>query len=113
MKPGVEVKSIDFPYYVARVARFYSWSYDQIMSLPLRVFWAMNAQITRLRAEEGLELIDLQLLSHMGTSGEMVSQLRSNLRERMGTPMVAIEVFSREDHMRAIDKLKQIAAQMK
>lgn len=66
---------------------FYSMSYPEVLALPLRTFWSLNAQITRLRAEEQLGMIEMFMLGGMGASGEVVKELRQMLSKQMGDPV--------------------------
>lgn len=92
--------------------KFYSQSWEQIMAMPLRVFWMLNAQIVRLRAEENLEFVDLFLLGGGGATAEMVNEYRSAMRERLGTPMRTRDVVSATEVKAGLAKLASINAQM-
>ncbi len=91
---------------------FFSTPYPEVLKLPLRVFWTLNAQINRIRSEEILEQIDLALLSNMNADPEMITQLRTAHQTRQGEPMEftpVIVIPSLEEHSEGIAKLKQIA----
>lgn len=85
--------------------RFYHQGYREVLSLPLRFFWGLNAKIARLRAEEQLGLVDLTLLGGMNASGEMIEEFLSARKDTMGTPMVVIEEIPHDQHLEGIKKL--------
>lgn len=81
--------------------------------MPLRSFWSASANVSRVRAEEGLEQIDLLLVANANfASGETVKELREAFLKRMGEPAKADTASLREpppeQHSEGIQKLKQI-----
>lgn len=84
--------------------RFYSLPWRAVMELPLRVFWSLNAQVNRLRAEENLESLDVNLMANHGDS-EGITGFRSSLREAMGTTVDAREIPTIETHRQGLRDL--------
>lgn len=68
----------------------------------------LNTQIGRLRAEELLELIDLNLATGQAATEEIITQYRSTLRERMGTPMLTRPIVTAETHSEGIAQLQAL-----
>lgn len=90
--------------------RNYRMSYPDVLRLPLRVFWSLNAQINRLRSEEILEQIELAVVTNANATQEMITQLQEHHEKRMGTPLdieKAIEMPTLQDHLEGTAKLRQ------
>lgn len=41
-------------YLICRTVRFYGMSYGDVMDTPIKVFWALNRNLERIRSEEAL-----------------------------------------------------------
>lgn len=82
--------------------------------MPIRSFWSASANINRLRAEEGLEAIDLLLIANANCDPAIAAkELREALIKRMGEPAKGtLSESSRdpppEQHREGLDKLRQI-----
>ena len=79
------------------------------MNLPLRAFWGLNAKISKLRAEEHLDRLDFALVTGAGSSTEALETYQAAMRERMGIPMVVIEIEDPDQHLRGIQELAGLA----
>lgn len=64
--------------------RFYSMSYPDVLALPLRTFWALFEQVSRLQASEDLRQLDVMTAQH---TSEGIEALRKKLVEERGTPV--------------------------
>lgn len=71
-------------YLVCRVSRFYGMTYRDVMTLPVRMFWVMVDCIDRLRAEEELRVVGVQLGVQ---SAEGHRQLVERLHRERGEPV--------------------------
>lgn len=81
--------------------------------MPLRGFWMLSANVTRLRAEEALEQIDLFWIANANVGPEAVTELRKSLIARMGEPAKASggpRYVSPQEHKEGIAKLKLLSA---
>jgi hypothetical protein len=88
-------------------------SYQDVLGMPLRGFWMLSANVTRLRAEEALDMIDLYWVSNENCGPEDVSTLRKALLERMGEPAKGSTTSSSrdvspEEHQEGIASLKRL-----
>lgn len=95
--------------------RFYGMSFLEVMGLPLRTFWSLNANVSRLRAEEHISMIELFLMGGMGATQESVTQLRESLNKQMGEPAV-MRARPKEDHQQTqegIQKLRELKDRMR
>lgn len=94
-------------------------SFQSVMRLPIRVFWSLNAQIARVRAEEQLHQIDMFLLANMNASGDMASTLRKHLSEIVGDPTkftvdpIKEEAEDIAQHKEGIQRLRALQGQMR
>lgn len=70
------------------MCRFYSMSYREVLDMPLRAFWSLNRNISRIRAEE-----DMRTIQVMGAlqSGEIYQTTMAQLQEEHDRPMVIID----------------------
>jgi hypothetical protein len=83
------------------------WS--SVLSMPLRLFWNLNKQVSRLRAEEQLSQIEMFLIANDKSDLKMVERLQMALKERMGEPMVEDKtVVDKEQHATGLAKLKAL-----
>lgn len=88
------------------------------MKMPLRAFWALNAQISRIRSEEFLENIDLMFVANMNCDGETIEKIRKTHIDRLGEPAVVQKAVtfdrlqlakqSAREHEEGIGRLKQL-----
>jgi hypothetical protein len=95
-------------------------SYRDVMDMPLRSFWTFNANVVRLRAEEGLAQMELFLLGGFGVDGDGIKAVREKFVADMKEPLKVTQTapkLSDEDglkiHREGMDKLRDIAARMK
>ncbi len=86
MTDGKEIVSIDFAYYFCRLMQFYSISYDATLNLPIVVFWSMNSNIDRIRAEQQLQ--QLHVLRVSQAEGKDAQEFVDGLTEQMASPTV-------------------------
>ena len=112
-KPVIYLIYIDFPYFVARVSRFYSMSYREVLDMPLRAFWSFNRNVRRLRAEESLAQMELFMLANCDANA--VKSLRQTYAEQMEEPMKEAPRIhiQPQQHKEGIAKLRTLRAQMK
>jgi len=83
--------------------RFYGSSYQDTLELPLKTFWMMSNNVSRLRAEEDIRALSVSAGS---ASEKGFEQSQEALKREMG------EVFKRPKHMierQGINELKEIA----
>lgn len=73
---------MDFGFVFCRFIRFYHFTDEYALNIPVRRFWFMNAQIERVTAYEMLTQIQLHQSS---ASGEHAQQLAEQLKEQMGS----------------------------
>lgn len=78
----------------------YGRDYWDVLKLPLSVFWGLNRQVDRLRAERDTR--ELRLLS-AAQAPEAAQQLSQRLREELGQPVVVEKKFD-------ADKFEELAA---
>lgn len=64
-------------------------NYQEVLDLPVRTFWFLNAQIDRLSAEETLRGIDLALAGQM--DGKGIKHLQERLTQKIGLIVKADE----------------------
>ena len=82
--------------------------------MPLRAFWNLNKQVSRLRAEEKLEQIDLFLVSNQNTDPKMIDRLRKGFLEKIGEPMKEDKSFVDQDqHTKGLAELRKLRARMR
>lgn len=95
-------------YMVCRVSRFYGMTYRDVMTLPIRTFWVMNSYVDRLRAEEELRSIDVQVGIQ---SADGYRQLIDRLHRERGEPAkyspLAPHLHQRDEE--GVKKLKLMA----
>jgi len=75
---------------VSRISAFYSMDYPAVLKLPLKVFWAFNRNIDRLRAESDQRLLRLMAASN---DGEAAKNHLDRLAGELGKPVVIEKVF--------------------
>ena len=94
---------------------FYGQSHDEVMRLPLRTFWSLNANINRLRAEEQLPMIELFLLGGMGASQEAITALRDHLNKQIGETAKTKPkpVKDNQQSQEGIRKLRELKSRMR
>jgi len=94
---------IDLPFFIARVMCEYSYTYAQVLDLPLVLFWTLNRQIDRLRAER-----DLRQLWIVGSaqSGDASKGLAEQLQSELGRPLILQKRFDP-------NKFKELASRFK
>jgi hypothetical protein len=85
------------------------FDYHAVLKLPLRVFWTLNAQINRLRAEENLERLELVVLGLQGVTPEMFNEYRTRQVEIRGEPMKVTEVEAPDTFKKGLEKLRQLS----
>lgn len=79
--------------------------------MPLRSFWSASANVSRVRAEESMEAIDLFFIANANCDPAAVKDLREALLKRMGEPAKATASTREpppEQHREGIATLKQI-----
>lgn len=68
----------------------YGQTYDQVLKLPLRTFWAFNRQVDRLRAERDARALRI---ASAAQSPEGSKELAEALRAELATPVVVEKTF--------------------
>jgi hypothetical protein len=81
--------------------RFYGMGFREVLAIPIRTFWAFNAYIDRVRAEEILAVIPAHSVA-MG--GDHVQGIIDGLQRSIGQPVVT-EQYGIDE--RDKEKLKQ------
>ena len=89
------MESIDFAFILARVMRFYGWTYWEALDQPIEAFWTLSAQIDRIQAEEDMRLFEASFVAQRGGE-ESVRAYRERLQRQVGTVQVDKPVFDRE-----------------
>ncbi|MDX5368159.1 MAG: hypothetical protein LPL29_02180 [Alphaproteobacteria bacterium] len=64
---------------------FYGLGFNEIHDMPIRAFWAMNAQIDRIRADEIASWLPAFTI---GMGGEHVPKVFEAIQERIGKPAI-------------------------
>lgn len=82
--------------------RFYGFGWREALNLPIALFWALNRQISRLRAEEALALLPATAAAGMGAN---INNLVQQLRAEIGVT-VATTVLKRDE--REFSRLKNL-----
>lgn len=84
-------------------------TYAELRKTPIRVFWTLNEQIERIRAEEDLRHFQVVNRANAGEDAkEYVDRLRSNL----SNVFVVEDVVSNERDETGIQQLKMLAKVM-
>lgn len=88
--------------------RFYGSSYKDALDLPLRTFWLMSNNITRLSAEEDLRSLSL---SGAATSEKGFKQASEALQVEMGSVFIKPQNVEAKEGIKALKELasKQLA----
>lgn len=67
---------------------FYSMSYEEMLALPIKMFWFMNASIDRINAQQDVRALSVAV---GGQSGEMATGHREQLVLEIGTVVTVID----------------------
>lgn len=86
--------------------RFYGLSYREVMDTPIRVFWIMSRNVSRIQAEEELRMLPLHT-AVASSDPKAVKNLRDMLTAEIGTVVVREEKLDRE----GLNRLKMMAGQ--
>lgn len=78
--------SIDLGYFISRVMRFYSMNYRDVLDLPLKAFWMLDRNISRIKAEDDLRQVRLSALASSG-SKEALENFMTELSDEVGKPI--------------------------
>lgn len=73
--------------------QFYGLSYQAVLDLPLRVFWALSRYVNPLRAEDDMR--GLHQAAAVAGGHEAINTHRDALAEELGTPVIVIEKLDR------------------
>lgn len=67
---------------------FYSMGYEEMLALPIKTFWFMNASIDRINAQQDVRALSVAV---SGQSGEMAVGHREQLVLEIGTVVTVID----------------------
>ncbi|MCG5512861.1 hypothetical protein [Ectothiorhodospira shaposhnikovii] len=81
------MEAVDFGYLFSRFCHFYRMTDDQVLAMPVRRFWLMNANINRIQAEGDLRQLVL-LTTAQAADGDVREKQRQALVAEMGNVMV-------------------------
>lgn len=84
---------------------FYHWRYDDVMQLPIAVFWSMYAQINRVKAENDLRAMSVTAYSQ---SKEGFEKMAEQLTHEMGVTVKVDPIKSAKRDEGAIDELRAL-----
>jgi hypothetical protein len=73
--------------------RFYGLSYEEMLALPIKMFWFMNAQIDRINAQHDMRALEVTMCSQ---SGEMAVGHHEKLVLEVGTVVTLMDDPLRE-----------------
>lgn len=85
--------------------RFYSKSHRDVMGLPLKTFWMLDRNISRVQAEEDRRQLRL-LLAAQSSDSDVITGLFNNLEAEIGQPLH----HAAEMEVGAIDRLKSLGS---
>jgi hypothetical protein len=84
--------------------------YQAVLAMPIRGFWMLSANVSRIRAEEALDMIDLYWVANANCGPEEITKIREALLVRMGEPAKGNAMSSREvsadEHKAGIAQLR-------
>ncbi|CCG43295.1 hypothetical protein [Magnetospirillum molischianum] len=83
---GDEVEEIDFAFFFCRVMHHYRMNYDELLALPVEVFWELNKNVNRIQAEKDLRATQVAQAGQL--TGEGVKTFEDSLRREMGRVVV-------------------------
>lgn len=66
---------------------FYAMSYEEVLELPIPVFWLMSSNVNKITAERDIRQFKLLLNSQMGGTKEGITEQIQKLHDEMGTPI--------------------------
>lgn len=89
------MESIDFAFILARVMRFYGWTYWECLDQPIEAFWTLSSNIDRIQAEDDLRVFEAFFVGGRGDS-DTIKLYRERLQRQVGVVQVAKPVFDRE-----------------
>lgn len=72
---------MDMSFVLSRIIHFYHLNYDEVMALPIHVFWMLSGNVNRIRAEEDLRALRIGNMAQ-GQGG--ASELAEKLVKEMG-----------------------------
>jgi hypothetical protein len=81
-------------------------SYNDVMGMPLRIFWTFAKNISRIQAENDLRAVLVALCSQ---SPEYAKNHRAHLQDELG--VVAVGPPEEIDHAAGIARLRQLLGQ--
>ncbi len=77
---------MDFGFLVCRVIRFYGLSFEEVMALPIKTFWLLEANADRLKAHEDKRQLHIASISAM--DGKRVGEISKILDIEVGQPPI-------------------------
>ncbi len=88
--------------------RFYSIGYQELLDTPIRGFWSLNKQISRIRSDEALASMNLYLLGNMG-SDKMYAEIKQSYIDATGNfvKMASEEKESQKDGLTELMELHE------
>lgn len=95
-------------FFICRVMRNYSMTWQQVMDLDFKLFWLLNRQIGRLQAEEDKRHLNIAMSAQ---SGEAAKEIQRNLGEELGQIVIHKAVFDNEgwDKLKSSTMKKKVA----
>lgn len=85
-KSGYIIKDIDFVYVIGKFMNFYKYTHEQILQMPLNLFFELNSKIEVIQSEETLRIIDLYAVpSYLKTNEgvELVQEIKKECKEKV------------------------------
>lgn len=95
-----QIETIDFAFIFSRVLYYYSMNYEEVLQLPLTLFWELNKNISRLQAEQDLRALHTGRIT--GLTQETFKQTEAALRQEMGAVVIERPTLDRA----ALNQLK-------
>lgn len=86
--------------------RFYGMAYQEVMRLPIRVFWVLNDHIGRIAAEEDLRAFRV---ANNAQAGEEAKGFLDRMNAAVGKVFVLDDEVSEERDEQGISELKALA----
>lgn len=68
------IEAIDLGYLICRVIRTYGMGYEEVMSLPMPVFWELSGQVERIRADEARMLLQVGIALQTPENGQSMNE---------------------------------------
>lgn len=87
-KSGYVIKDVDIVYVISKFCNFYNYKYNEVLELPLPLFFDMYSKIEVIVAEQSLEMLDLILspaLLETEKGAKIVSDLKESKKDKLNS----------------------------